>query len=48
MRGFNKINEDPEEGLLVGGVDSPKKRAKVNRLIVDIVGPTPSYSTKTD
>ena len=49
MRGFNKINEDPGEGLLVGGVDSqgqtgsssesaPKKRAKVNRLIVDIVG----------
>ena len=37
MRIFNRINEDPEEGL-VGGVDSPKKRAKVNRLIVDIVG----------
>ena len=37
MRIFNKINEDPEEGL-VGGVDSPKKKTKVNRLIVDIVG----------
>ena len=38
MRIFNKINEDPEEGLLDGGVSSPKKKAKVNRLIVDIMG----------
>ena len=49
MIGFSKINEDPEEGLLVGGVssqdqtgsssgDMPKKKTKVNRLIVDIMG----------
>ena len=49
MIGFGKINEDPEEGLLVGGVssqdqtgsssgDMPKKKTKVNRLIVDIMG----------
>ena len=49
MRIFNKINEDPEEDLLVDGVDSqgqsgsssgdaPKKKSKVNRLIVDIMG----------
>lgn len=38
MRSFNKINEDPEEGLFVDDVDSPKKRSSFSRVIADVMG----------